>query len=78
MAGISELAEEVTGLSVRRGNAHGLTGLSDVVRSPIYSTSVGLIQLTIKDSAQTGSALKQGRWFSSLWKRTRNWFSEYF
>lgn len=78
MPGICELAEEVTGLSVRRGNPHGLSGLADVVRSPIYSTSVGLLKLSLKDSMLAGHKLQKGGWWASSWKRARNWFSEYF
>ncbi len=42
MPGVPELAEQVFDVPVRRGAPVGLSGLGDVVRSPIYSTGVGL------------------------------------
>lgn len=42
--GMPELAEQVLGLPVRRGAPVGVGGLIDVVRSPMYSTGVGLVK----------------------------------
>lgn len=42
--GIDSLAEDVLGLSVGRAKPAGLTGLSERVASPEYSTAVGLIK----------------------------------
>ena len=42
MEGVPELAEAVFDQPVRRGAPLGVGGLADVVRSPIYSTAVGL------------------------------------
>jgi len=42
MEGMPELAEAVFDLPVRRGAPRAVGGLADVVRSPIYSTAVGL------------------------------------
>jgi cell division protein FtsA len=42
MHGVPELAEQIFDLPVRRGLPAGVAGLADVVRSPIYSTAVGL------------------------------------
>src|SRR4030095_14384289 len=42
--GMSELAEEILGMSARRGSAKNIGGLVDVVRSPSYATGVGLVQ----------------------------------
>jgi cell division protein FtsA len=38
-----ELAEEIFHMPVRLGVPHGVKGLDDVVRNPIYSTGVGLL-----------------------------------
>ncbi len=43
MEGVVELAEEVFHMPVRLGLPHYVGGLSEVVRSPIYATGVGLI-----------------------------------
>ncbi|NOY91459.1 MAG: cell division protein FtsA [Deltaproteobacteria bacterium] len=42
--GMPELAEQVLGVPVRRGAPTGVGGLLDVVRSPAYATSVGLVK----------------------------------
>lgn len=44
MEGAVELAEEIFHMPVRLGVPHSVKGLSDVVRNPIYSTGVGLLQ----------------------------------
>ncbi len=43
MEGVSEIAEQVLNLPVRRGAPTKIGGLVDVVRSPAYSTGVGLV-----------------------------------
>ena len=43
MEGIAEVAEQVLGLPTRRGAPTKIGGLVDVVRSPSYSTGVGLV-----------------------------------
>lgn len=42
--GMPELAEQVLGLPVRRGQPTGVGGLVDMVRSPGYATGVGLVK----------------------------------
>src|SRR5258708_4233981 len=44
LAGLTELAEEILGIPVRRGFPKGVGGLAEVVRSPTFSTAVGLVQ----------------------------------
>src|SRR5512134_1169660 len=43
MEGVAEVAEQVLGLPTRRGVPTKIGGLVDVVRSPAYSTGVGLV-----------------------------------
>ncbi|MCX5741906.1 MAG: hypothetical protein NT062_05325, partial [Proteobacteria bacterium] len=43
MDGMTEMAEHVLGLPTRRGLPTKIGGLVDVVRSPCYSTGVGLV-----------------------------------
>ncbi|MBI2869083.1 MAG: cell division protein FtsA [Chloroflexi bacterium] len=43
LPGVAELASEVTRLPVRTGVPPNLYGVSDVLRNPCYSTSVGLL-----------------------------------
>src|SRR5947209_11218582 len=55
--GMPELAEEVTGLPVRRGLPRGIGGLIDVVKRPQPATAVGLLHYATKQG-------KEGRSFS--------------
>src|SRR5690606_7475045 len=41
--GAVDLAEEIFHMPVRLGVPQGVSGLTDVVRNPIYSTAVGLL-----------------------------------
>ncbi len=41
--GLLEMAEQIFDMGVRHGLPHGLTGLVDVIRSPIWSTGSGLL-----------------------------------
>jgi len=43
MEGVGDIAEQVLGLPTRRGAPTKIGGLVDVVRSPAYSTGVGLV-----------------------------------
>ena len=43
LEGTAEVAEQVLGLPVRRGSPTRIGGLVDVVKSPAYSTGVGLV-----------------------------------
>ena len=45
LPGMTELAEEILGIPVRRGMPKGVGGLAEVVaKSPTFSTGVGLVQ----------------------------------
>lgn len=44
MEGAVDLAEEIFHMPVRLGAPQGVAGLDDIVRNPIYSTGVGLLQ----------------------------------
>ena len=49
MDGVPELGEDVLGLPTRRGLPRGIGGLTDVVRSPMYSTGVGLVRFGTRE-----------------------------
>lgn len=48
MEGVVELAEEIFHTPVRIGTPQAVDGLTDIVRNPIYSTGVGLLQYGLK------------------------------
>jgi cell division protein FtsA len=43
LTGMAELAEDILGIPVRLGVPKGVGGLADVVKSPVFSTGVGLV-----------------------------------
>lgn len=57
MEGVVELAEEIFHTPVRIGTPQAVEGLTDIVRNPIYSTGVGLLQYGLK---QQGGAEAKG------------------
>jgi cell division protein FtsA len=52
MEGVVELAEEIFHLPVRIGMPTEVTGLTDIVRNPTYSTGVGLLMYGMKHMQQ--------------------------
>ncbi|MFV0477225.1 MAG: cell division protein FtsA [Parahaliea sp.] len=48
MEGVVELAEEIFHMPVRVGYPQTVRGLNDIVRNPIYSTGVGLLQYGLR------------------------------
>jgi len=74
MEGVVELAEEIFHMPVRIGVPQYVSGLSDVVKNPIYSTGVGLLlfgQRQMRESMQ-GAHLDSG--MRSVFERMKNWF----
>ncbi|MCK9390416.1 MAG: cell division protein FtsA [Syntrophales bacterium] len=78
MEGMTELAEQVFNMPVRRGCPMGIGGLTDVVNSPMYATGVGLIvygsKHISKESLRRGEGSSFGNWF----QRIKRWFIEFF
>ena len=74
MDGVVDLAEEIFHMPVRLGYPQYITGLSDVVRNPIYATGVGLLQFGRhnRDSGQPGFTEDAG--IKSIWSRMKSWF----
>lgn len=73
--GAVELAEEIFHMPVRLGVPQSVKGLTDVVRNPIYSTGVGLLQYGQKaqqDGANRSVSNKQQD--VSLISRMKKWF----
>ena len=79
MEGLPELAEQVFNLPVRRGLPTGITGLVDVVRGPMYSTGVGLVQYGAKHLA--GTRFQRGSEntiFNKLTSRMKDLMKDFF
>jgi cell division protein FtsA len=76
MEGITDLAERIFNMPVRRGSPTGIGGLTDVVNSPQFATGVGLVIYGSKNlSGQTRS---EGNVLTNLIAKIKNWILELF
>jgi cell division protein FtsA len=80
MEGVVELAEEIFHMPVRVGYPQSVQGLTDILRNPIYATSVGLLQYGMEhqDEAGTRAAGKSGGSTEGLLSRVRAWLQSNF
>jgi cell division protein FtsA len=78
MPGVPELAEQVFDVPVRRGAPAGLSGLGDVVRSPIYATGVGLAFHGARGGTDAAGPADEGGGsaVTRMSRRVRDWLSE--
>ncbi len=74
MEGMVELGEEVFHMPVRLGMPQYVGGLSEVVRNPIYSTGVGLIQFGHTNRAGNIPREDNTSLFKSVFERMKSWF----
>ena len=78
MEGVVELAEEIFHIPVRIGSPQDVKGLTDIVRNPIYSTGVGLLQYGLKQH-RNGIAKTQKPVASlSMISRAKSWLQNNF
>jgi cell division protein FtsA len=73
--GLVELAEEIFHMPVRLGLPQYVTGLTDVVRNPIYATGVGLLLFGNQHQALAGRYMPLGTGIRGLLARMKNWFT---
>ncbi len=73
MEGVVELAEEIFHMPVSIGKPQGVTGLTDIIRNPIYSTAVGLLLYGAKQQCE-GVAMPASVGASGLVGRVKSWF----
>ncbi len=80
MHGVPELAEQVFDMPVRRGVPAGLSGLADVVQSPIHATAVGLALYGARGhgAGAGASEMEDGTLVGRTGRRLRDWFAELF
>lgn len=74
MEGLMELAEEILHMPVRIGAPRSVSGLTDVVRNPIYATGVGLLMFGHNNMHERGAQTVSGGGFKSVWDRMKSWF----
>jgi cell division protein FtsA len=76
--GITELAEQIFDLPVRKGWPVGVGGLVDLVNSPVYATGVGLVLYGAKNHRSVGFSGDQDGVLDRILTRMREWFREFF
>ena len=75
MEGVVELAEEVFHMPVRLGTPQYVSGLSDVIQNPIYSTGVGLLLYGHKHQDDVSSKIEEN---DGVLARMKAWFKNNF
>lgn len=75
MEGAVELAEEIFHMPVRIGMPQHVSGLSDVVRNPIYATGVGLLLFGQKQVISNTPGVRIDSGMKGIWERMKSWFN---
>jgi cell division protein FtsA len=79
LEGMTELAEFILEMPVRRGVPQGVGGLVGAVNSPVYSTAVGLLLYGLRQSSHEGGfQFKGDHLYHKVMTRMRSWLSEVF
>jgi cell division protein FtsA len=79
MPGVPELAEQIFDVPVRRGAQSGLSGLADVVQSPIYATGVGLALYGARGhGAMVPADLHDASLVQRVGRRMKEWVGDLF
>ncbi|HEX6030318.1 MAG TPA: cell division protein FtsA [Tepidiformaceae bacterium] len=60
LRGLAEMAEMRLGIPARIGKPHGYSGLSDIIGTPAYATSIGLVEYALGDRARTAEPVSAG------------------
>jgi len=77
--GVCDLSEQIFDLSVRLGYPTGISGLVDVVNSPVYATGVGLVLWGARNRGhKLGVAFNDGSMIDKVVGRMKQWFAEAF
>ena len=74
MEGAVELAEEIFHMPVRVGTPQYVSGLSDVVKNPIYSTGVGLLLFGLRQTREGITPMLVNNGFKGVLNRMKSWF----
>jgi cell division protein FtsA len=77
LEGMTEIAEQIFDLPVRRGSPDGIGGLADHVNNPTFGTSVGLVMYAHRNSQLEPSRVGAGA-IGRLTGRLRTLFKDFF
>ena len=76
LAGLVEMTEQIFNMPARMGSPKGVSGLSDVVSNPKYSTAVGLVLYGAKNINQEKFRIRDTNIFNRVAGRMRRWFKD--
>jgi cell division protein FtsA len=77
LSGMTELAEQVFNLPVRRGLPMDIGGLVDVVNSPMYATAVGLVKYAATHASEGGFGTNETGIFDKILVKMKGWLKEF-
>lgn len=75
MEGVVELAEEIFHMPVRLASPQGVSGLTDVVNNPMFSTGVGLLMYGLKQQEMGIVPTVKPEGGTNMLERLKNWFA---
>lgn len=78
MEGVCELAEQVFDYPVVKATPRGIGGLVDVVKSPMYSTGVGLVQYGYEKKRNPRGTNRHGGTYQKFREKVKTWIEEFF
>ncbi len=74
LPGIAPIAEDVFGLPVRIGTPSGISGLTDAITMPQFSTAIGLVMFAANGEYEPSEGARRGA--GSLFAKIRKWLVE--
>ena len=78
LQGITELAEQVFNVPVRKGTPVGVGGITDIINTPMYATGVGLVIYGSRDRADYATKRGEKGVVRKLTKTFERWFNDFF
>ncbi len=80
MEGMTEVAERIMDMPVRRGMPSNIGGLVDVVSNPMFATGVGLILYAVKDheKKEVKKKFADKASFNNVFSKMKGWVKEFF
>jgi cell division protein FtsA len=79
LPGADDLAQEILRLPVRVGFPENITGLNEMVYSPMYATGVGLLRYALNNAGMSQSPALQSDhgMFRTVSRRMKEWMNEF-
>lgn len=77
LPGIEQLGEQVMEMPVRVGKPVGISGLADMVNSPIYATGIGLVLWGRKNFLRKPFVVRGNNFLLRSWEWLRSTVAEY-